>query len=48
MKIKIKFSVKKRFKENAVIGGDAIEGRLGGYSGPGNNVISILDSIKEK
>jgi beta-glucosidase len=30
----------------AVIGGDATEGRLGGYSGPGIKVISILDGIR--
>lgn len=40
--------LKKNFKKIAVIGEDAIEGRLGGYSGPGNNVVSILDGIKEK
>lgn len=32
----------------AVIGTDAVEARLGGYSGPGNGKISILDGIKEK
>ena len=31
-----------------MIGTDAIEARLGGYSGPGNNKISILAGIKEK
>ena len=40
--------LKKDLKRIAVIGTDAVEGRLGGYSGPGNNVISILDGIKEK
>jgi len=40
--------LKKNLKKIAVIGEDAIEGRLGGYSGPGNNVVSILDGIKEK
>ena len=30
----------------AVIGTDATEARLGGYSGPGNNVVSILDGIR--
>jgi beta-glucosidase len=30
----------------AVIGEDAIEGRLGGYSGPGNNVVTILKGIQ--
>ncbi len=32
----------------AVIGTDATEARLGGYSGPGDDKISILDGIKEK
>ncbi|MBN2829676.1 MAG: glycoside hydrolase family 3 protein, partial [Candidatus Cloacimonetes bacterium] len=32
----------------AVIGEDAIEARLGGYSGPGNNPVSILDGIINK
>jgi beta-glucosidase len=32
----------------AVIGADAIEARLGGYSGPGNNPVSILDGIMNK
>ena len=32
----------------AVIGTDAVESRLGGYSGPGNGKISILDGIKER
>lgn len=32
----------------AVIGTDAVEARLGGYSGPGNNKISILDGIKKR
>jgi len=30
----------------AVIGSDATEARLGGYSGPGNNVVTILDGIR--
>lgn len=38
----------KEINRIAVIGTDAEEGRLGGYSGPGNNVISIIDGIKEK
>jgi len=33
-------------KTIAVFGADAIEGRLGGYSGPGLNKVSILDGIK--
>ena len=40
--------LKKDFKKIIVIGTDAVEGRLGGYSGPGNNIINILDGIKEK
>ncbi|QNA43071.1 glycoside hydrolase family 3 protein [Lacibacter sediminis] len=32
----------------AVIGVDAVEKRLGGYSGPGNIKVSILDGIKAK
>jgi beta-glucosidase len=35
-------------KKIAVIGSDAVEARLGGYSGPGNNKVSILAGIKEK
>ncbi|MGH7551681.1 MAG: glycoside hydrolase family 3 N-terminal domain-containing protein, partial [Longimicrobiales bacterium] len=31
----------------AVIGSDAVEARLGGYSGPGNRKVSILDGIRE-
>ena len=34
-------------KSIAVIGVDAEEARLGGYSGPGNNKISIKDGIRE-
>ncbi len=32
----------------ALIGPDAVEGRLGGYSGPGNRVVNILDGLKQK
>ncbi|MES2330301.1 MAG: glycoside hydrolase family 3 C-terminal domain-containing protein [Bacteroidota bacterium] len=38
----------KKLRSIAVIGIDAIEARLGGYSGPGNGKINILDGIKEK
>jgi len=38
----------KELKSVAVIGSDATEARLGGYSGPGNNTVSILDGIKNK
>jgi beta-glucosidase len=37
----------KNLKTIAVIGEDASEARLGGYSGPGINKISILDGIKQ-
>src|SRR5688500_11399944 len=40
--------LKRSLTKIAVIGTDAIEARLGGYSGPGNNKISILAGIKEK
>lgn len=33
-------------KKIALFGQDAIEARLGGYSGPGNNVVNILDGLK--
>ncbi|MFZ4520375.1 MAG: glycoside hydrolase family 3 N-terminal domain-containing protein [Bacteroidales bacterium] len=36
-----------KVKTIAVIGVDAREARLGGYSGPGNNTISILDGIQQ-
>ena len=32
----------------AVIGPDAVEARLGGYSGPGNGKISILDGLRQR
>lgn len=35
-------------KSIAIIGEDAIEARLGGYSGPGNGKINILDGIRER
>ncbi|HRX11694.1 MAG TPA: glycoside hydrolase family 3 N-terminal domain-containing protein, partial [Draconibacterium sp.] len=38
----------KTLKSVAVIGADAAEARLGGYSGPGINPVSILDGIKNK
>jgi beta-glucosidase len=40
--------LRKDLKTIAVIGRDAVEGRLGGYSRPNGNVINILDGIKEK
>lgn len=38
----------KQTKRIALIGEDAAEARLGGYSGPGVNKVSILDGIKNK
>lgn len=38
--------VSKSIKSIAVIGPDADEARLGGYSGPGNNKVSILQGIR--
>jgi len=35
-------------KTIAVLGADAAEARLGGYSGPGNGKVSILQGIKER
>jgi beta-glucosidase len=35
------------YKRIAVIGTDATEARLGGYSGPGNDKINILDGLKQ-
>jgi len=39
--------LKKSLKRLAVIGPDAVEARLGGYSGPGNRKVSILDGLEE-
>jgi beta-glucosidase len=39
---------KKDMKTIAVIGPDAIEARLGGYSGPGNSKVNILDGIRKR
>lgn len=38
----------RNLKSIAVIGEDAVEARPGGYSGPGNNKVNILDGIKNK
>ncbi|MEL7269413.1 MAG: glycoside hydrolase family 3 N-terminal domain-containing protein [Bacteroidota bacterium] len=38
----------KKTKSIAVIGVDAVESRLGGYAGPGNAKVSILEGIKNK
>ncbi|MBT3208694.1 MAG: beta-glucosidase [Bacteroidetes bacterium] len=40
--------INKNIKSIAIIGQDAVEARLGGYSGPGNNPVSILEGIKNK
>lgn len=40
--------LQKSIKSLAMIGTDAVEARLGGYSGPGNGKINILDGIKNK
>jgi len=37
-----------RTRSIAVIGTDAVEARLGGYSGPGNSKVSILDGIRAR
>jgi beta-glucosidase len=38
----------KKTKSIAVIGEEAIAARLGGYSGPGNGVVSVLEGIRQK
>lgn len=40
--------ISQKIKSIAVIGPDAAEARLGGYSGPGNQKISILEGIKNR
>ncbi len=40
--------IDKKIHSLAVIGIDAMEARLGGYSGPGNGKINILEGIREK
>ncbi|MBL7722991.1 MAG: glycoside hydrolase family 3 C-terminal domain-containing protein [Chitinophagaceae bacterium] len=40
--------LQKNSRSIAVIGVDATEARLGGYSGPGNGKVSILEGIKQK
>ena len=37
-----------RYRNIAVIGTDAVEARLGGYSGPGIRPVAILDGIRER
>jgi beta-glucosidase len=38
----------KKIRTIALIGTEAQEARLGGYSGPGNNKVSILEGLKQK
>ena len=40
--------IQQQVKTIAVIGTDAVEARLGGYSGPGNGKVSILDGIQAR
>lgn len=40
--------LKKGITSIAVIGRDAVEARLGGYSGPGNKKVSILDGVRNR
>ncbi|MCB0634524.1 MAG: glycoside hydrolase family 3 C-terminal domain-containing protein, partial [Lewinella sp.] len=40
--------LKKNISSIALIGKDAVEARLGGYSGPGNRPVSILAGLKDK
>jgi beta-glucosidase len=38
--------ISESYKKILVVGTDAVDARLGGYSGPGNKKVSILDGIK--
>lgn len=38
--------ISEKYKKILVVGADAADARLGGYSGPGNKKVSILDGIK--
>jgi beta-glucosidase len=40
--------LKSSFKKIGVFGKDAVDARLGGYSGPGNGIVNILDGIKKR
>ena len=40
--------LKPSLRSVAVIGTDAVEARLGGYSGPGTRAVSILDAIRQR
>ncbi len=36
-----------KYKKILVVGSDAVDARLGGYAGPGNNKVSILEGLKK-
>ncbi|WP_435523177.1 PA14 domain-containing protein [Chryseobacterium indoltheticum] len=38
--------ISEKYKKILVVGTDAVDARLGGYSGPGNKKVSILEGIK--
>lgn len=38
--------ISENYKKILIVGTDAVDARLGGYSGPGNKKVSILDGIK--
>lgn len=40
--------LREQLKTIAVIGEDAVAARLGGYSGTGNNVVSVLEGIRQR
>jgi beta-glucosidase len=40
--------LRRAVKSIAVIGPDAVEARLGGYSGPGLDKVSLLDAVRER
>ncbi len=39
--------VGREIRKIAIIGPDAVEARMGGYSGPGNNRVSLLDGLRQ-
>lgn len=39
--------VDREIKQIAIIGPDAVEARLGGYSGPGNHRVSLLEALRK-
>ena len=39
--------ISEKYKKILLVGTDAVDARLGGYSGPGNKKVSILDGIKD-